>query len=239
MHTKNFNNATDLLLSKELQKRQNLIAFNKFVDQQTENVKNNYNTIIGSSSIKNAQSNFETRIEEDGTVVTIEYAKIPFVFVQSETIEKPDGSRTHTVYYASQEKLPAKQISFSAQSMITKTTMYDIKGKVKTETKTMTFADNSRVEEKFDAQYNRKTKTFFNKNNISTAVESYVNEQLVFKLECDTNGNLQKEYTFCASKGNSHLSREVTYHKNENYTVKEYTSLGNLYSCKTKLLEKQ
>ena len=241
MLTKSVDTITDILLSKEIAKYRNTVAFNRFVQEQSQNAKQNFEKIINNNHIirfREPNSNIETIQETDGTIITNEYALVPFVFIQSETVTKPDGTKIYTTFYPSNEQIPAKRITYSPQSMITKTTHYDNKGNIKAEIRVIKNEDGSGIEEKIEMQNQRKTKRYFNKNNISTRVESYVNDKIVFRLETDENGNTKKEQTYNSFGTEPILIKEVLYHSNICYTVKEYKTTGELYSCSTQSLKK-
>lgn len=237
--TRNFDTITDVLLSKEIAKYKNAVAFQRFLQHQSENNKQNFEKIIENNQyeLKESQSCLQTKEEDDGSIVSREYATVPFHFMQSETITRKDGTKIHTIFYPSSEEIPAKRIVYSAESMVTKTTLFDTKGNIKSEQRIIKFPDGSGSEEKIDTVYGRKTKKQFNKNNIATIVESYVNDKLVFKLECDDDGNIKKESNYQNIKGIPVLSKEVIHHTNIGYTIKEYTSTGELYSSSTKCIK--
>lgn len=242
MLTKSVDTITDILLSKEIAKYRNAMAFNRFVKEQSENAKQNFQKIIDDKQIikhREIDSNLETIQEVDGTIITKEYALVPFKFVQAETISKPDGTKIHTIFYPSNEQIPAKRISYSPQSMVTKTTHFDQKGNIKSELRVIKNEDGSGIEEKIELNHQRKTKKFINKNNIATIVESYVDNKIVFRLETDDQGNTKKEQTYSSFANEPILIKETLYHSDIGYTVKEYKTTGELYSCYTKSLKKK
>jgi len=276
MLTKKVDTITELLLSKEIAKYRNALAFERFVDYQASNSKQNFEEIIEdktfianislnskssnvsslenykeNTNIKdvsvnntafikfdNPDSNLQTLKLEDGTIVTKEYTLVPFIFVQSETVLKPDGTKIYTVFYPSNECIPAKRIMYSSKSMVTTTTHFDIKGNIKSELRVAKYQDCTTVEENIDAVHHRKTKKYFNKNHIATIVESYVNDNLVFRLESDDEGNTKRELTYNGFSKVPILTKEVVYYSRYGFTVKEYNTKGELYSCYTKSLKR-
>lgn len=236
MLTKNVNTITDVLLSKEIAKYKNAVAFQRFLQNQSENSKQNFEKIIENNEYSSNINEpiLKTELEDDDSIVSREYATVPFYHMQSETITQKDGTRIHTIFYPSCEEIPAKRVVYSPESMVTKTTLFDTSGNIKSEHRIIKFPDGSGSEEKIDTTYGRKTKKIFNKNNIATKVESYVNGKLAFSLECDEHGNIKRECNYQNIKGDSILSKEIIHHQDICYTVKEYTATGALYSSYTK-----
>jgi len=133
MLTKNVDTITDILLSKEIAKYKNAVAFQRFLSHQTENAKTNFNEIINETSNKQSvgclkntntisanKATFKTNIEDSNDITTKEYATVPYPYLQSETTIKPDGTKIHTIYYPSNDEIPAKRIVYSAQSTVKK-----------------------------------------------------------------------------------------------------------------------
>lgn len=145
----------------------------------------------------------------------------------------PDGTKIITNFYPTGEKVPAKRVEYSAQSTITKVITFDKNGNEKTMERVVRNLDGSGIEEKIDFKYSRKVIKHFNKQNIATAIYSYVKDKLAFKMECDEFGNVQKEYIYSAFAPIELLQKEISYNSNGSYTTKEYNVNGSVYSMYT------
>ena len=231
------------ILNDLISKQRNAIAFDKFIESRIETNKQ----ILHSSTDDNSsflyksinkQTNLQTVINDDNSITTQELSTVPFVYLQSETIVYPDGTKVFTNFYPSAEKIPSKRVEYSGKSNVTKTTNYDTKGKVKSVVRVVKNSDGSGYEEKYNHKFRRNTRTKFNKNKIATETVSYVNNKLVFKLECDENGTLLKETTYYSYTNNPVKQREIIYYDTA-YTIKEYDLSGELCGVTTKFLQKE
>lgn len=229
------------ILNKLTQERRNKKAFVDFVNNRINNSKYIFQQVVGDSPVSRAvksEPNLVTYTDKiDDSIVTQEYCNIPFRFVQTETVSKKDGRKIVTTYFPTEGKKPAKVVETSAGGLIVKTTNYNIKGEIKNEEKVVKLQDGSGFNEAFDAKNNRRTVKSFNRYNITTSVKSYVNDKLVFELQCETNGDLKKETSYYQDSNLYGLQKEIVYHKNHAYTEKEYSVRGALCSVVTKKLK--
>lgn len=240
--SKDFIKPETITLNDIVKKERNARAFENFlntrIDSSPHSIQHFENPVNKSASrTTGSLIKLKTVKNADGSITTKELCTIPFIYLQSETVLYPNGTKIITLYYPSSEQIPAKSIEYSHQSTITKTTTYDTKGHIKTIERVVNNTDGSGFEEKIEFKHNRKTKRKFNKYKITTEVESYVKDKLVFTLECDKYGNLLKERTFYSYSQEPILQKEVTYYE-QYYTIKEYDPLGEFSFTKTVITSK-
>lgn len=222
-------------------KQRNYRAFNEFVNEGISNSKHIFQKVVDENHVlshHDEDSNIVTYTDKmDDSLITQEYATVPFRFLEKETVLKKDGRKTVTTFYATNAKKPAKVVEYSASAMVVKTTKYDINGNVKKEEKVVKSKDGSGFKEEIDTKFHRKTVKKFNKYNIATEISSFVDDCLVFKLECDCYGNLKKESSYYGNFEKSVLRKEIVYHGNSICTEREYFPSGKLCSNVTKVLK--
>ena len=237
MFTNVLEDETTKLLNNEIMKLKSGFAFNKFVNDRVNSSQVVLNNVLGLNT--GSYKNVKTYQEEDGSIVTQEIATVPFVYIQAKTILRPDNTKICINYYPNNEEIPSKIVEYSAQSTVTKTTFFEPTGNPKTQEKIIRYPDGTCVKELVEFKHNRKTRKTQNLQNITTKIESLINNKLIYELNCDDNGALKKESYYHSFTQEPILSKEIVYHSNIAYTEKEYSYTGELLSVVTKSLSKQ
>lgn len=172
-----------------------------------------------------------TTKNEDGSITTKEYCRVPHPYIQSETTQFEDGSKIIINYFPIGNK-PAKKTEISSDGCKTTTTTYDSNGREKNITCTLKDEEGAGVEESIDKRYARATIRKFDKNGITQQLASFVDGKISFKLDCDETGDLKHEsnfYTFLP-EDDVRLQKEVIYNRDGSYIRKEYNVSGRIYS---------
>lgn len=234
MFTNIIENETTNKLNNEIKKLKNNFAFNKFINERANSSQKTFNNLFGQTTPSNSYKNIQTFKDEDGSIVTQEIATVPFVYIQAKTILRPDGTKIYINYFPNNEEQPSKIVEYSAQSMVTKTTTFESNGNAKTEERIIKYPDGTSVKELTEFKHQRKTRKTQNSENITIKIESFINNKLIYELNCDKEGTLKKESYFYSFSQRPILSKEITYHSNIAYTEKEYSYTGELTSVMTK-----
>ena len=237
MFTNIIEDDTSVYLNKEIMRLKSNFAFNKFVNDRVSSAQVVLNNVLGEKT--GSYKNLKTYEEDDGTIVTQEIATVPFVYIQAKTILRPDNTKIYINYYPNNEEIPSKIVEYSAQSMVTKTTLFEPNGNPKTQEKIIRYPDGTCVKELVEFKHSRKTRKTQNIQNITTKIESFINDKLIYELTCDNDGTLKKEAYFYSFAQEPILSKEIVYHSNIAYTEKEYSYTGELLSVVTKTFSKQ
>lgn len=222
------------ILNRIVQKRRNKKAFVDFVNNRINNSRHVFQQVVGDTFVSDSISSEPKMVtytdKMDDTIVTEEYCSVPFRFVQTETRLRKDGRKMITTFFPTRGSNPAKVVEISASGLIVKTTNYKLSGEIKNIEKVVKNQDGSGFKEEIEPKHNRRTVRTFNKYNIATSVKSYVNDKLVFELECDSQGELKKETSYYQDSKLYCLQKEVLYHTNQEYTEMEYSVNGRLCS---------